>query len=134
MTGDKDTGVRRHAAELLSRIFPEVKEVREFFLTWSSSLKVRMPSFGKELQNSLLSLLNILKINREAWDELVRLASVEDREVRKGAVLALSSGYTEVPDKGKAWKDLIRLSDHSDNFVKRVATRALGNCLFSCAG
>jgi len=26
MAGDRDTGVRRHAAELISRIFPEVKE------------------------------------------------------------------------------------------------------------
>ncbi|MCO5381360.1 MAG: hypothetical protein NHB15_03960 [Methanosarcina barkeri] len=60
----------------------------------------------------------------------MRLASVEDREVRKEAVLALSSGYTEVPDKGKAWKDMFQLSGHSDSFVQRVATRALGSAFF----
>ncbi len=67
---------------------------------------------------------------QKAWDELIRLASAEDRKVRRGAVLALSSGYASVPGKEKAWKDLIRLSEHSDNFVKRVAARTLGNAFF----
>lgn len=61
----------------------------------------------------------------------MRLTSAEDREVRKEAVLALSSGYSEVPDKAKVWSDLIRLSTHGDNFVQRVATRTLGSA-FLC--
>ena len=130
MAGDKDTGVRRHAAELISRIFPEVKERPGVFfdlvkLTESQDAQLR------ERAAELLSVAYEYSENKQrAWDELVRLASVEDRKVRKGAVLALSSGYTEVQNKEKAWKDLISLSDYSDNFVKRVATRALGNAFF----
>jgi len=69
-------------------------------------------------------------ISKKHGTDLLRLTSDEDRGVRKGAVLALSSGYSEVPDKRKVWSDLIRLSTHSDNFVQRIATRTLGSAFF----
>jgi len=130
MARDRDTGVRRHAAELISRVFPEVKKMPGVFfdlvkLTESQDAQLR------EKAAELFSVVFEYSDDKQiAWNELVRLASAEDRKVRKGAVLALSSGYAEVPNKEKAWKDLVRLSDHSDNFVKRVATRALGSAFF----
>jgi hypothetical protein len=130
MAADKDTGVRRRAADMIPRIFSEVKGSPGVFfdlikLTESQDAQVRERA-AELFPDAFESSGDKLK----AWDELVRLASAEDRKVRRGAILALSSGYAEVPDKGKAWKDLVRLADHSDNFVKRVATRALGNAFF----
>jgi len=130
MAGDRDTGVRRHAAELISRIFPEVKERPGVFF----DLVKLAESQDTQLRERAAELFSVAfdysEEKRKAWDELLRLASDDDRKVRRGAILALSSGYAAVPDKEKAWNDLIRLSDHSDNFVKRVATLALGNAFF----
>jgi hypothetical protein len=130
MTSDKDTGVRKRAAELLSSAFPEAEGKSGVFfdlvkLTESQDALIR------ERAAELFTIAYVYSEDKQrAWDELVKLASAEDRKVRKGAVLALSSGYAEVPDKGKAWKEMISLSAHSDNYVKRAATRALGDAFF----
>ena len=130
MTGDKDTDVRRRAAELLSPTLQKIEEKSGVFFDLVK-LTESKDAYVRERAAELLSVAFVDSENKqEAWEELVRLASVEDSRVRKGAVLALSSGYAEAPDKEKAWEDLIRLSTHSDNFVKRIATRALGAAFF----
>jgi hypothetical protein len=130
MTGDKDTDVRRRAAELLSPTLQKIEEKSGVFFDLVK-LTESKDAYLRERAAELLSVAFVDSENKqEAWEELVRLASVEDSRVRKGAVLALSSGYAEAPDKEKAWEDLIRLSAHSDNFVKRIATRALGAAFF----
>lgn len=130
MTGDKDTNVRRCAAELLFPTFEKIDEKSGVFFDLVK-LTESKDAYLRERAAELLSAAFVNSDNKQkAWDELVRLASVEDRRVREGAILALSSGYAEVPDKEKAWEDLIRLSVHSDNFVKRIATRALGAAFF----
>jgi hypothetical protein len=130
MAGDKDTDVRRRAAELLSPTLQKIEEKSGVFFDLVK-LTESKDAYLRERAAELLSVAFVDSENKqEAWEELVRLASVEDSRVRKGAVLALSSGYAEAPDKEKAWEDLIRLSAHSDNFVKRIATRALGAAFF----
>jgi hypothetical protein len=128
--GDRDTGVRRRAADLLARIFPEVKERPGVFFDLVKLTESQDAQIREKAAELFPIAFKYSDEKQRAWDELVRLASAEDRKVRKEAVLALTSGYAEVQDKGKAWKDLVRLSDHSDNFVKRAATRALGNAFF----
>ncbi|HWR26002.1 MAG TPA: hypothetical protein VN278_07160, partial [Methanosarcina sp.] len=130
MVEDKDTAVRKNAAEMLSYIFPMLEEKSKVFfdlirLTESQDSQVRKKA-AELLNNAFL----YFDDKQRAWNELVRLESSADREVRKGAVLSLSSGYSEVPDKDRAWKDLFKLSAHTDTFVQRAATRALGSAFF----
>lgn len=130
MTGDKDTDVRKRAAELLSPTFQKIEDKSGVFFDLVKITESK-DAYLRERAAELLSVAFLYSENKQkAWNELVRLASVEDRRIRKGAVLALSSGYTEAPDKENAWEDLIRLSVHSDNFVKQIATRTLGVAFF----
>ncbi len=130
MAADKDTSVRRRAADLVPRVFSEVKGKPGVFLDLIKLTESQDAQLREKAAELFPVAFESSEDKQKAWDELIRLASAEDRKVRRGAVLALSSGYEEVPDKGKAWKDLVRLSDHSDNLVKRVATRALGAAFF----
>ncbi len=130
MAGDRDIGVRRRAAELIFRIFPEVKERPGIFFDLVKLTENQDAQLREKAAELFSVAFEYSEEKQKAWDELIRLASAEDRKVRRGAVLALSSGYASVPGKEKAWKDLIRLSEHSDNFVKRVAARTLGNAFF----
>ena len=130
MASDKDTSVRRRAADLVPRVFSEVKGRPGVFLDLIKLTESQDAQLREKAAELFPVAFESSEDKQKAWDELIRLASAEDRKVRRGAVLALSSGYAEVPDKGKAWKDLVRLSDHSDNLVKRVATRALGDAFF----
>lgn len=130
MAWDRDIGVRRRSADLLTRIFSEVKERPGVFFDLVKLTESQDAQIREKAAELFPIAFKYSDEKQRAWDELVRLASAEDRKVRREAVLALSSGYAAVPDKEKVWKDLIRLSYHSDNFVKRVATRALGDAFF----
>ncbi len=130
MAGDRDTGVRRNAADLIARIFPDVKEVPGVFFDLVKLIESQDAQIREKSAVLFPIAFKYSDEKQRAWDELVRLASAEDRKVRQEAILALVSGYAEVPDKDKAWNDLVRLSDHSDNLVKRAATRALGRIFF----
>jgi hypothetical protein len=130
MAWDRDIGVRRRAADLLTPIFSEVKERPGVFFDLVKLTESQDAQIREKAAELFPIAFKFSDEKQRAWDELVRLASAEDRKVRREAVLALSSGYAAVPDKEKVWNDLIRLSYHSDNFVKRVATRALGDAFF----
>jgi hypothetical protein len=130
MAGNRDTTVRRQAAELIFQVFQEVKGRPGVFFDLVKLTENQDAQIREKATELFPVAFEYSDDKQKAWDELVRLASSEDRKVRKGAVLALSSGYITVPDKKKAWKDLIILSDHNDNFLKRVAARALGNAFY----
>lgn len=131
MAEDRDTGIRRNAADLLTRIFPDVKEKPGVFFDLIKLTESQDAQIREKAAKLFLTAFKYSDAKQRAWNELVRLASVEDRKVRREAILVLSSVYAEVPDKDKGWKDLVRLTDHSDNFVKRTATRALGQAFFN---
>lgn len=126
----RDTKVRRHTADLLARIFSDVKTRPGVFFDLVKLTESQDAHIRKKAAELFPVAFEYSDEKQKVWDELVRLTSAVDRVVRREAVLALSSGYAEVSDKDKAWKDLVRLSDYRDNFVKRVATRALGNAFF----
>jgi HEAT repeat protein len=130
MAKDIDMEIRRHASDLLSRVFSEVKTRPGVFFDLVKLTESQDAQIREKAAELFPFAFKYSDKKQRVWDELVRLTSAEDRKVRREAVLALSSGYADVPDKEKAWKDLAGLSDHSDNFVKRVATRALGNAFF----
>ncbi|HET8689419.1 MAG TPA: HEAT repeat domain-containing protein, partial [Methanosarcina sp.] len=126
----RDTKVRRHTADLLARIFSDVKTRPGVFFDLVKLTESQDAHIRKKAAELFPVAFEYSDEKQKVWDELVRLTLAVDRVVRREAVLALSSGYAEVSDKDKAWKDLVRLSNYRDNFVKRVATRALGNAFF----
>jgi hypothetical protein len=130
MAGNRDTGIRRSAVDLLARIFLDVKERPGVFFDLVKLTESQDALIREKAAELFPIAFKYSDEKQRAWEELVRLSSTDDRKIRREAVLTLSSGYAKVPDKDKAWKDLVRLSDHSDNFVKRTATRALGNVFF----
>ncbi len=128
---DEGTGVRKDAAGLLSHVFPAVEEKSGVFFDIIRLVESRDTQLRRRAAELLPAAFTHSGNKQRAWNDLVKLTSDEDREVRKGgAVLALSSGYHGVPDKGKVWNDLIMLSSHNDSFVQREATRALGPAFF----
>lgn len=64
---------------------------------------------------------------QQAWDDLHRLTSDEDSDVRFSAAKALGSAFSQVPDKQQAWEDLHRLTSDEDTLVRRWAAEALGS-------
>jgi len=69
----------------------------------------------------------IVKDKQQAWDDLMRLTSDNDSDVRCNAVSALVNAFSHVPDKQQAWEDLIRLTSNNDSFVCTFAGWALVN-------
>ena len=55
---------------------------------------------------------------QQAWDDLHRLTSDEDIDVRSSAANALGPAFSEVPDKQQAWDYLHRLTSHEDLYVR----------------
>lgn len=62
----------------------------------------------------------------QAWEDLHRLTSDNDNEVRRGAADALGGAFPYVHNKKQAWEDLHRLTSDTDNDVREDATYALG--------
>lgn len=52
---------------------------------------------------------DLLPDKQGAWDELVKLTSSEDRDVRRSILKTLEIVIQDVPDKVKVWNDLITL-------------------------
>ena len=130
MTGDEDTGVRKHAAETAFTYFPGVEDKSGVFFDLVRLTESQDAQLRKRAAELLAVAFEYSENKQLAWEELVRLASVEDREVRKGAVLALSSGYTEVQDKEKAWKDLLSAFGSQRQFCAEGCNEALGPAFF----
>jgi HEAT repeat protein len=54
----------------------------------------------------------------QAWNDLHRLTSDEDSDVRFRVASALGSSFSQVPDKQQAWNDLHRLTTDEDSKVR----------------
>src|SRR5690606_32583382 len=59
------------------------------------------------------------------WDDLHRLTSDEDIDVRSSAALALGSAFSHVPDKQQAWDYLHRLTSDEDRSVRSSSNYSL---------
>jgi HEAT repeat protein len=62
-----------------------------------------------------------------AWNDLHRLTTDENSDVRYRAAYALGSAFSQVPDKQLAWNDLHRLTTDEDGNVRSSAAYALGS-------
>ena len=63
---------------------------------------------------------------KQAWEDLIRLTSYDDSDVRWRTVYALDIAFSHVPDKKQAWNDLHRLTSDNDSNVRWGTANALG--------
>ncbi|WP_052725731.1 HEAT repeat domain-containing protein [Methanosarcina barkeri] len=62
---------------------------------------------------------------QQAWNDLHRLTSDENSDVRHSAAFALGSVFSQVPDKQQAWNDLHRLTSDENSDVRYCVAWAL---------
>jgi HEAT repeat protein len=62
---------------------------------------------------------------QQAWNDLIKLTSDEDRKVRSKVIFFLSFALSQVPDKQQAWSDLHRLLNDENSSVRRGAATVL---------
>ena len=62
---------------------------------------------------------------QQAWNDLLRLTSDKNHDVRSSAFRALDSAFFDIPDKQQAWNDLLRLINDKDHDVRSSASRVL---------
>jgi len=80
----------------------------------------------REAVDQLRTNFAVLPDKDAAWQDLVRLNSDKNHEVRLRAAEALGASFSTVPDKDAAWQDLHRLTCDWDISVRRVTAEALG--------
>ncbi|MFY9338571.1 MAG: HEAT repeat domain-containing protein [Methanosarcina flavescens] len=73
----------------------------------------------------LENLFSFMPDKQQAWDDLHRLTSDEDIDVRSSAALALGSAFSHVPDKQQAWDYLHRLTSDEDRSVRSSSNYSL---------
>ena len=78
---------------------------------------------AEELKNKFA----YLKDKEQAWEDLIRLTSDTNSNVRWLASDALWGAFLYVPDKKQAWSDLISLTSNDENYVRWDAAEALSN-------
>ena len=61
-----------------------------------------------------------------AWQDLIKLISHEDNEVRWMAAYSIPSAFQCIPEKGKVWTDLIKLINNPEDNVREPAADAIG--------
>ena len=66
---------------------------------------------------------------QQAWNDLHRLTTDENSDVRSKAAYSLGSAFSHVPDKQQAWNDLHKLITDENNDVRSSAADALGYAL-----
>jgi hypothetical protein len=93
----------------------------------SKDWKERFRAVNK-IQDNIANFLDDDK--KMTWDDLIRLTSDADRNVRWEASNALGSAFSFVPDKKQAWEDLIRLTSDTDSVVHCRAADMLASFLF----
>jgi HEAT repeat protein len=64
---------------------------------------------------------------QQAWNDLHRLTSDEDKNIRYKIVDALHSSLPHIPNKQQAWNDLHKLINDEDIYVRYKAVDALGS-------
>ena len=85
MAEDRDTEVRRNAADLLTRIFPDVKERPGVFFDLVKLTESQDAQIREKAAELFPIAFKYSDEKQRVWDELVRLASAEDRKVRQGS-------------------------------------------------
>ncbi len=90
-------------------------------MAWSDDWKER-----KKVASHLLDNFANFTDKKQAWDDLIRLTSYDDSDVRWRTLYALGIAFSYVPDKKQAWNDLHRLTSDKDSNVRWGATNALG--------
>lgn len=92
-------------------------------LVQSKDLKERKRAV-EEVNNNFA----IIKDKEQAWDDMIGLMQDEDFSVRWGAVRALVSCYSYIPEeyREQAWDDLHRLTLDNNDGVRSSAANALG--------
>lgn len=73
---------------------------------------------------------DLLPDKQRAWDELIKLTSSEDRDVRREVSKALDTVIEDVPDKEKVWKDLIILLTSSEFYDLRSEAKSMFRSVF----
>ena len=66
------------------------------------------------------------KSPQKAWDDLIKLTSDEDSDVRHWATSAPGSAFSHTPDKQKAWNDLHKLTTDKYWHIRVNANHSLG--------
>ncbi len=77
----------------------------------------------EELKNNFA----LLEDKKYAWEDLIKLTSDTDSDVRRGAAHALVRSFSQTHNKKYVWEDLHRLTSDNDSYVRRGAALALGN-------
>ena len=73
---------------------------------------------------------DLLPDKQRVWDELIKLTSSEDRNVRREVSKALGTVIQDVPDKEKVWKDLIILLKSSEFYDLRSEAKSMLRSVF----
>ncbi|MDR7665844.1 HEAT repeat domain-containing protein [Methanosarcina sp. Z-7115] len=73
---------------------------------------------------------DLLPDKQRAWDELIKLISSEDRDVRSEVSKALGTVIQDVPDKEKVWKNLIILLTSSEFYDLRSEAKSMLRSVF----
>jgi HEAT repeat protein len=68
----------------------------------------------------------MMKSPQKAWDDLIKLTSDEDRDVRHWAAYAPGSAFSHTPDKQKAWNNLHKLTTDKYWHIRVNANHSLG--------
>lgn len=76
--------------------------------------------------NQLKEYFEKLPNKKQAWEDLYRLASDENRVLKWMAVTVLEIIFQHVPEKERAWHDLIRLTSNEDKDIRIGVVTALG--------
>ena len=69
---------------------------------------------------------SLLTDKQKAWENLIKLTSDKDENVRFRASYALRSVFSQMPAKKKAWEDLHRLTNDQKSDVRSSAAFSLG--------
>jgi HEAT repeat protein len=90
----------------------------------SNNSKDRLQALKQLRYNFLL-----LPDKQQAWNDLIKLTSDQNINVRYGAASTLNLAFSHVPDKDKqqACSDLDTLTNNTDNYVKFRAKSALNS-------
>jgi len=131
-TLDKDSDVRRSAAQALGSVFSHIPESERqqawqdlHRLTQDENSYVRW--YAAQALGSAFSHIPESEW-QQAWQDLIRLTGDEDSYVRRSAAQALKSVFSHIPESEwqQAWQDLIRLTQDEDSGVRMYAYYSLG--------
>jgi HEAT repeat protein len=92
--------------------------------------KIHNQCFSDDPKERMLALdqlkfISSMPDKQQAWNDLHRLTTDEDRDIRFWASSALGFALSQIPDKQQAWNDLHRLTTDENSNVRSLASSAL---------